>query len=85
MRTGVTGLALLFKGHIHDDSADTIVEVKGSSIFFLDVFKMHLADVCSRFQQWVCNQKSHRGNNGWGTDNEKGPDNVFCIVWPLGE
>lgn len=58
MRTGVTGLALLVKGHIHDDFADTIVEVNGSSTFFLDVFNMHPADVCSRFQQWVCNQKN---------------------------
>ena len=57
MRTGVTGLALLIKGHIHDDFADTIVEYKGSSTFFLDVFDMHPADVCSKFQQWVCNQK----------------------------
>jgi hypothetical protein len=60
MRTGVTGLALLVKGHIHDDFADTIIEVKGSSTFFLDVFNMQPADVCSRFQQWVCNQKSSK-------------------------
>ena len=60
MRTGVTGVALLVKGHIHDDFADTILEVKGSSTFFLDVFNMHPADVCSRFQQWVCNQKTSK-------------------------
>ena len=58
MRTGVTGLVLLAKSHIHDDFADTIVEFNGSSTFFLDVFNMQPADVCSRFQQWVCNQKS---------------------------
>lgn len=54
---GITGLALLVKSHIHDDFADTIMEFNGSSTFFLDVFNMPLADVCSRFQQWVCNQK----------------------------
>ena len=57
MRTGVTGLALIVKGHIHDDFADTIVEFNGSSAFLLNVFKMQPADVCSRFQQWVCNRK----------------------------
>ena len=43
MRTGVTGLALLVKGHIHDDFADTIVEFKGSSTFFLDVVAVQRA------------------------------------------
>ncbi|KIK04385.1 hypothetical protein K443DRAFT_130862 [Laccaria amethystina LaAM-08-1] len=43
--------------HIHDDFVDTIVEFNGSSTFFLNVFNMHPTDVCSRFQQWVCNQK----------------------------
>jgi hypothetical protein len=60
MRTGVTGLTLLVKSHIHNDFADTIVEFNGSSTFFLDVFNMQPADVCSRFQQWVCNQKSSK-------------------------
>ena len=57
MQTGITCLALIVKGHIHDDFADTIVEFNGSSAFFLDVFNMQPADVCSRFQQWVCNKK----------------------------
>ena len=57
MRTGITGLALIAKGHIHDDFADTIIEFNGSSAFFLDVFNMQPVDVCSKFQQWVCNKK----------------------------
>ena len=57
MQTGVTGLTLIVKGHIHDDFADTIVEFNGSSAFFLEVFNMQPVDICSRFQQWVCNQK----------------------------
>jgi hypothetical protein len=57
MRTGVTGLALIVKGHIHDNFTDTIVEFNGASAFFLKVFNMQPADVCSKFQQWVCNQK----------------------------
>ena len=57
MRKGITGVALIVKGHIHDDFADTIVEFNGSSAFFLNVFNMQPADVCSRFQQWVCNKK----------------------------
>ena len=57
MRTGVTGLALIVKGHIHDDFADTIMEFSGSSTFFLDVFNMQPADICSKFQHWVCNKK----------------------------
>jgi hypothetical protein len=57
MRTGVTGLALIVKGHIHDDFADTIVEFNGCSAFFLEVFNMQPVDVCSKFQQWVCSQK----------------------------
>lgn len=54
------GLALLVKSHIHNDFADTIMEFNGSSMFFLDVFNMQPADVCSKFQQWVCDQKSSK-------------------------
>ena len=60
MRTGVTGLAILAKSHIYNNFTDTIVEFNESSTFFLDVFNMQPADVCSRFQQWVCNQKSSK-------------------------
>ena len=57
MRTGITGVALIVKGHIHDDFADVVVEFNGSADFFLDVFNMQATDVCNRFQQWVCNRK----------------------------
>ena len=60
MRTGVTGIALFVKGHIHDDFADTIVQFNDSATFFLDVFNMEAVDVCSKFQQWVCNQNQSK-------------------------
>ena len=60
MRTGVTGIALFAKGHIHNDFADTIVQFNDSTTFFLDVFNMEAVDVCSKFQQWVCNQNQSK-------------------------
>ncbi|KAF8156909.1 hypothetical protein B0H34DRAFT_783175 [Crassisporium funariophilum] len=53
----ITGLAIFAKSHIHNDFANAIVEFNGLARFFLDVFNMQPADVCSKFQQWVCNQK----------------------------
>jgi hypothetical protein len=49
MQTGVTGLTLIVKGHIHDDFTDTIVEFNGTSAFFLEVFNMQPVDICSKF------------------------------------
>jgi hypothetical protein len=56
-RTGITGLAIFAKGHIHNDYIDGLAEFNGSATFFTEVLNMQPEDVCTKFQQWVCNRK----------------------------
>lgn len=60
-RTGITGLAIFAKGHIHDDFIDGVAEFNGSASFFTEVLNIQPEDICSKFQQWVCNRKFSDG------------------------
>jgi hypothetical protein len=52
--TGVMGLALFVKGHVHDGLSPSIVQSNGSADFCLEVLKMDALDLTVKFEQWTC-------------------------------
>jgi len=53
-RTGILGLALFVKGHVHDSFSSSIVQCNGSADFCLEVLKMDPLDLMVKFEQWSC-------------------------------
>jgi hypothetical protein len=53
-RTGVMGLALFVKGHVHDSFSPSIIQSNGSADFCLEVLKMDALDLAVKFEQWSC-------------------------------
>jgi hypothetical protein len=58
-RTGVQGLALFVKGHIHDDFTPSFLQCEDSANFFAEELGVNVFDLLTKFEQWMCKQ-----NNG---------------------